>query len=84
MAEFRGGDMNNEQIQAARRKFLGSRLWQHAENLPDDVPVDIEIVMRNGYTLSLTLGELRALRTDLEQNYAPSFLLPAPKGGKHE
>jgi hypothetical protein len=66
--------MTKEQIQEARRKFLGTRLWQQLEDVEDGAPCFIEIDVENGYRLELTLGDLRALKADLERNDASDLL----------
>lgn len=55
-------------IQEARRKFLGSRLWGQLEGVEDEADASITIHIEHGHSFDLTLGDLRALKTDLEHD----------------
>lgn len=57
-----------EQIQKARSKFLASRLWQGTADTGDDAPIKIVVGAKNGYTLHMTLGDLRALKANLSND----------------
>jgi len=68
--------MNADRIQAARRRFLGSRLWEQTERKGDDANAAIVVSsydIEPSASLDLTLGDLRALKADLESNDAASF-----------
>lgn len=66
--------MSNERIEQARRIFLGSRLWQFLDDIEDNAPVRIVVSVKNGYAINLTLGDLRALRSELEANDTTELL----------
>lgn len=62
------------QIQESRCKFLGSRFWQDTQDLADDERATVAMRWRTPSIADFALGDLRALKADLERNGAAELL----------
>ena len=50
-----------EGIRKALVPFVENRMLQHLAELPDETPIRMACDVPNGYTVTITLGELREL-----------------------